>query len=174
MSSMRLAAPSLAPFAFMPASWPVAEPELLMGYIGSIMVIRIGGALTSNGFERYLDEWTRSVDARPAEGAVFVMYDMPEWPGLTGVQHKQWGAMLKSREEKLRRTTRGMVLASASALTRGGARSILRLAPPPYPHAVVDTPRAAFLYIAERGGPTADAATRAYDALVRRHWHPGD
>jgi hypothetical protein len=98
------------------------------------------------------------------------MYDIPEWPGMTAVQRKNWGAMLKSREEMLRRTTRGMVLASPSRLTRGAARAIFWLAPPPYAHQVVDTPRAAFAYIAESGGPPSGAMGDAYDDFVRRHW----
>jgi hypothetical protein len=141
-----------------------------MGYVGSVMVIRIGAVLSSKGFTRYLEEWARSVDARPAEAKVFAMYDIPEWPGMTAIQRKQWGAMLKSREETLRRTTSGMILAAPSSLTRGAARAIFWIAPPPYPHAVVDTPGAAFAYIAERGGSPADVATREYDAFSRRHW----
>jgi hypothetical protein len=140
-----------------------------MGYVGSVMVIRIGSSLSAATFDRYLREWARSVDARPPSASVFAMYDIPEWPGMTALQRKQWGAMLKSREEVLRRTTSGMVLASPSRLTRGAARAIFWLAPPPYPYAVVDTPGAAFAYIAERGGPAPGAAALAYDAFVRRH-----
>jgi hypothetical protein len=141
-----------------------------MGYVGSIMVIRIGGALPSTSLTRYFEEWQRAVDARPAGAAVFAMYDLPEWPGMTAVQRKEWAAMLKSREQTLRQTTRGMLLASPSVLTRGAARAIFWLAPPPYPYAVVDTPAAAFRYIAERGGPPASVASAAYDAFVAQHW----
>jgi hypothetical protein len=155
----------------MPSGWPVMEPELLMSYVGCVLVIRIGGSLTAPRFSRYVEEWSRSVDARPPEASVFAMYDLPEWPGMTAVQRQQWAAMLKSREAILRRTTRGMLLASPSAITRGGARAIFWLAPPPYPYAVVDTPRAAFKEIAQRGGPPADAALAAYDTFVRMHWH---
>src|SRR5258706_3473498 len=101
----------LAP-SFMPAGWPVTEPELLMGYVGSIMVVRMGGALAASGFARYLEEWVRAIDARPAAARVFSLYDLPDWFGMTASQRAQWGATLKSREETLRRTTRGMVLAS--------------------------------------------------------------
>jgi hypothetical protein len=165
---MPLAAP-----LFMPSAWPVVEPELLMGYVGSILVVRIGVGLTASGFARYIEEWSRSVDARPAEANVFAMYDLPEWPGMTAVQRKQWSAMLESREATLRRTTRGMVLASPSVLTRGAARAIFWMAPPPYPHAVVDTPRAAFAHIATRGGPPEEPAFSAYDGFVRKHWRSG-
>lgn len=161
---------SLAPPGFVPEGWPVVEPDLLMGYVGSVMAIRIGGGLSPAAFQRYLLEWERSVKARPHDAAVFAMYDMPEWPGMTALQRKAWAGMLKAHEAALRRTTRGMVLASPSNLTRGGARALFWLAPPPYPHAVVDTPRAAFAYIAERGGPPAERASDAYDAFVRRHW----
>jgi hypothetical protein len=162
------------PAAFMPGGWPVAEPELLMGYVGSVMVVRIGGALSATDFARYLEEWTRAIDARPADAAVFTMYDMPEWPGMTGTQRNQWGAALKSREEKLRVTTRGMVLASPSILTRGGASTLFGIAPPSYPHAVVDAPAAAFAHIARRGGPPAAAAMEAYQGLVRQHWRASE
>ena len=166
--------PLVLPPAFMPSGWPVADAELLMGYVGSVMVIRIGGAVASRTFDRYLEEWLRAVDARPARAAVFTMYDMPEWPGMTATQRSQWGATLRSREDTLRRTTSGMVLASPSTLTRGGASALFGLAPPPYPHAAVDTPLAALTYIAERGGPPADAAAAAYQALVARHWRAAD
>jgi hypothetical protein len=159
---------------FVPEGWPVVEPDLLMGYVGSVMAIRIGGGLSATGFARYLAEWVRAVDARPHDASVFAMYDIPDWPGMTAVQRKQWGEMLRSRERVLRRTTKGMVLASPSRLTRGAARALFWLAPPPYPHAIVDTPRAAFAHIAERGGDRADLATAAYEALVRRYWRPAD
>jgi hypothetical protein len=164
----------VAPPTFMPSGWPVAEPELLMGYVGLVMVIRIGGAVAPLAFDRYLAEWLRAVDARPGGAAVFTMYDMPEWPGMTGTQRAQWGATLRSREDTLRRTTSGMVLASPSTLTRGGASALFGLAPPPYPHAVVDTPRAALAYIAERGGPPAEAAGAAYQALEQSYWRAAD
>lgn len=141
-----------------------------MGYVGAILVVRIGGSLSSGGLARYFDEWKRAIDARPAEAAVFAMYDMPEWPGMTAVQRKEWAAMLKSREATLRQTTRGMILASPSVLTRGAARAIFWLAPPPYPYSVVATPGAAFGSIAARGGPPAGAALAAYDAFVKAHW----
>jgi len=162
--------PALTPPGFMPTGWPVVEPELLMGYVGQVLVVRIGGGLTARSFARYLEEWARSVDARPAHASVLAMYDMPEWPGMTALQRKEWGTMLKSREETLRKTTRGVVIATPSGLTRGGVRALFWLAPPPYPHAVVDTPEAAFAHMTDRGGPPAGPAWEAYRAMVRRHW----
>jgi hypothetical protein len=116
----------------------VIEPDLLMGYIGTSMVVRIGGGLSPSGFARYFAEWIRAIDARPENASVFAMYDIPDWPGMTAEQRKEWGEMLRSRERELRRTTRGMVLASPSRLTRGGAHALFWIAQPPYPHAVVD------------------------------------
>jgi hypothetical protein len=121
-----------------------------------------------------MEEWARSVDARPPNAGVFAMYDIPEWPGMNAVQRRDWSAMLKSREEVLRRTTRGMVLASPSVLTRGAARAIFWLAPPPYPYAVVDTPWAAFAYVAEKGGPSRDVAAPAYEGLVKARWREAE
>src|SRR5580693_3810727 len=109
----------LPPPDFAPPDWPVVEPDLLMGYVGNVLVIRIGGSLPATSFRRYMEEWARAVDARPNDAAVFAMYDIPEWPGMTAVQRRDWSAMLKSREAVLRRTTRGMVLASPSLVTRG-------------------------------------------------------
>jgi hypothetical protein len=163
----------LAP-SFVPLGWPVIEPELLMGYVGSVMVVRMGGALSASGFARYLEEWVRAIDARPATARVFSMYDLPDWFGMTATQRAQWGATLKSREETLRRTTCGMVLASPSTLTRGGVSTIFGIAPPPYPHAVVETPKSAFTDIALRGGPPADAAFEAYEAFVARLWRAAE
>jgi hypothetical protein len=155
---------------YMPSGWPVVEEDLLMGYVGNVLVTRIGGRLPAASFSRYLQEWCRAIDARPRDAGVFSMYDIPEWPGMTAVQRRDWSQMLKSREEVLRKSTRGMVLASPSVLTRGAARAIFWLAPPPYPTTVVDTPRAAFTHIAERGGPPGDRASSAYDALVKASW----
>jgi hypothetical protein len=164
-----MTAPLEAP-PFMPGDWPVAVPGLLMGYVGTTMVVRIGSQLPSATFARYIKEWSRAVEARPESASVFAMYDIPDWPGMTAVQRQQWGDMLKSHERVLRRTTAGMVLATPSRLTRGAARAIFWLAPPPYPYAVVDGTRSAFEFIAARGGAPQTAANPAYDALVRRHW----
>jgi hypothetical protein len=165
LSSHLLAAPP-----YVPEGWPVAIPELLMAYVDRVMAIRIGAAFGQPAFERYLHEWERSVEARPPGAGVFAMYDIPVWPGLTAVQRKAWAAMLQKHEETLRRTTRGMALAAQSALTRGASRAVFWLAPPPYPYAVVDTTRAAFDSIAQRGGPPAAAAHEEYEAIVRQRW----
>jgi hypothetical protein len=157
------------PPRFAPQGWPVVEPDLVMGYVGPVMVIRLAGGLSAHGFSRYIEEWSRSVDARPTDARVFAMYDLPEWPGMTAVQRREWAAMLKSREDKLRLTTQGMVLATPSVITRGAARAIFWLAPPPYPTAVVDTPEAAFAHIAGRGGPAAGDAAAEYHAFLERH-----
>jgi hypothetical protein len=166
--------PLLSSPAFTPKGWPVVQPELLMGYVDRVMVVRIGPAFAEPAFAHYLREWERAVEARPAGSAIFAMYDMPAWPGLTAVQRKSWAGMLSRHQEILRATTRGMVLATPSSLTRGGARALFWLAPPPYPYAVVETTRAAFDYIAGRGGPPAAPAHEAYEELVRRHWVAGD
>jgi hypothetical protein len=141
-----------------------------MAYVGTTMTIRIGSTLPTASFARYLKEWSRAVEGRPETASVFAMYDIPEWPGMTAVDRRQWSDMLKSHERILRRTTAGMVLAAPSRLTRGAARAIFWLAPPPYPYESVDAPRAAFDHIAERGGAPGAVATRAYETLVRRHW----
>jgi hypothetical protein len=168
--SLRADAARLALPAFVPEGWPVIEPDLLMGYVGDVLSVRIGGNLTAHGFARYIEEWSRSVDARPPTAKVFAMYDLPEWPGMNAVQRKQWAGMLKSREGVLRATTRSVVIASPSVLTRGSARAIFWLAPPPYPYAIVDSPHAAFEAIAKSGGPPAEEARVAYTALVRAHF----
>jgi hypothetical protein len=160
----------LATPAFSPPTWPLVTPDLLMGYVGAVMVVRIGGGLSDHDLASYFVEWKRGVDARPADASVYAMYDIFEWPGMNAVQRREWAAMLRSREDILRKTTRGMVLASPSTLTRGAARAIFWLAPPPYPYSVVATPRAAFEAIAQRGGPPAAATLEAYDAFVKKHW----
>ena len=66
------------PPAHAPKEWPVVEPDLLMSYVDSVLVIRIGAEMTRRSFHRYLEEWTRSVDARPEDAGVFAMYDLPE------------------------------------------------------------------------------------------------
>ena len=137
-----------------------------MTYVDRVMVIRIAEDLSARGFSRYIEEWSRSVDARPNDASVYAMYDLPGWPGMTAVQRREWAAMLKSREAKLRLTTRGMVLATPSVVTRGAARAIFWLAPPPYPTAVVETPRAAFAHIERTGGPPALLAIAAYEAFL--------
>jgi hypothetical protein len=158
---------------FMPPGWPVIAPDLLLAYLGSMLVVRIGSGISGDAFLRYRDEWTRSVDLRPAHASIFAMYDLPDWPGLTAEQRRQWGEMLKSREDVLKRTTRGVVIASPSSVARGGLRAILELAPPSYPYAVVETPRAAFEHIAERAERetfSAEQASSAYEELLRSRW----
>ena len=162
---MSLAAPS-----FMPNGWPVIERGLLMAYVGPIMVIRIGSVFPDASFERYLEEWKRSVEGRPRDASVFALYDIPIWPGMQPVQRRRWSEMLKRHEGRLRTTTRGMALATPSALTRGAARAVFWFAPPPYPHVVVDTPEAAFVHLASLGAPPAAATRVMYRATVERHW----
>lgn len=161
---------SLAIPSHMPSDWPVVERGLIMGYIGPVLVIRISAIFPESSFERYLVEWTRSVDARPNDAAIFALYDIRTWPGMSAVQRRRWGEMLKSREATLRRTTRGMVLASAAPITRAAVRAVFWIAPPPYPHAVVSTTRAGFDEIERLGGPWAEGARNAYDSFVERHW----
>jgi hypothetical protein len=164
----------VSPVDFVPSGWPIAEQELLLGYVGTVLVVRFGGSLSASGFARYIEEWKRGIDARPADAAVFAMYDLPDWPGLTAAQRKQWGDTLKSREEVLRQTTRGVVIATPSPVTRGGVQAVFGIAPPPFPHVVVPTPRAAFAHIAGRGGPPEEDAAEAYEALIRDHWRTAD
>lgn len=168
MSQMSVATPSLQPPLFVPAGWPVVAPDLLMGYVGNVMVIRIGAVLPSESFARYLTEWARAVDARPAGAAVFAMYDIPEWPGMTALQRKQWGAMLKSREETLRRTTSGMLLAAPSPLTRGAARAILARPAAVCPRGRGDSERGVRLHrgARRRAGRSRDARVRGVRATL--------
>jgi hypothetical protein len=147
--------------------FPIIDDGLLMTHYPGLLVVQLGDGLTPSAFDRYCDAWLRSVDARPAFARIAAVYDLPSWPGLNAQQRQQWGAMLKSREQVLRRTTVGMALASPSPIVRAALTGVFWFAPPPYPHKVVDGPYAAFEFAGEKLGEfDAGAALRAYERLV--------
>src|SRR5262249_22819932 len=129
------------------AGWPVLEPGLAMTMSDRVLVVHIDERLTPAAFARYLEEWKRGVDARPPEARGGAVYDVPGWAGFTAGMRREWGDMLKSREGKLRATTVGMALVTPSLLVRGALRAVFWMAPPPYPHDVVDTNEAAFAFL---------------------------
>jgi hypothetical protein len=147
--------------------FPIVQDGLLMTHYPGLLVVRLDDNLTKQAFDQYCEAWLRSVDSRPSIARIAAVYDLPTWPGLTAPMRQKWGAMLKSREEVLRRTTVGMALASPSAIVRTTLTGVFWIAPPPYPHKVVDGPYAAFEFAGERlGDCDAMACLRAYEQLV--------
>jgi hypothetical protein len=129
--------------------FPIIDQGLWMTHVPHLMLTRMTDKLTQRAFERYCEAWQRAIDARPNQARVVAAYDLPSWPGLNAERRSQWARMLKSRERKLRETTAAMTLCSPSALVRGGMTAIFWLAPPPYPHKVVETMDQAFDMAAE-------------------------
>ena len=154
------------------AGFPIFDDGLVMTHYPGLLVVRLDQGLTPAAFERYCEAWVRSVDARPDMARVAAVYDMPSWPGFTAQQRQRWGAMLKSRQAVLRRTTVGMALASPSMLVRTALTGVFWLAPPPYPHVVADGPHAAFEWACQKlGDMDVQACLRAYEQLVAgRHF----
>ena len=148
--------------------FPIVDDGLVMTHYPGLLVVRLEQELTASAFERYCDAWLRAVDARPSVARVAAIYEMPTWPGLTASQRQRWGSMLKSRQAVLQRTTVGMALASPSMLVRAALTGVFWLAPPPYPHTVLDGPCAAFDWAGARLGADFDIAgcLQAYERLV--------
>jgi hypothetical protein len=156
-----------------PESEPIVDEGLLMATLGPLLVVRIDDRITPQGFARYRAEWLRSVDARPQSARVGAFYDIPNWVGFNAKQRREWADMLKSRAVVLKATTASMTLATPSVIARGALSAIFWLAPPPYPHAVVERRDAAFAFH-ESHIPGFDAreVAQAYDELVRVHVPP--
>ena len=147
--------------------FPIVDDGLVMTHYPGLLVVRLEQELTATAFERYCDAWLRSVDARPSVARVAAIYEMPTWPGLTASQRQRWGTMLKSRQAVLQRTTVGMALASPSMVVRAALTGVFWLAPPPYPHTIVDGPCAAFEWVGARlGAIDVAACLQAYERLV--------
>jgi hypothetical protein len=148
----------------------IVDEGLLMAQIGRLLVVRFDERLTPRGFARYRTEWLRAVDSRAKDARIGAFYDIPAWIGITAKERGEWAAMLKSRAVVLKATTASMTLTTPSALIRGALRAIFWLAPPPYPHTVVERQSDAFAFHASHvPGLDPRATQREYDALVRAH-----
>ena len=64
------------------------------------------------------------------------------------MDRREAAALLKAREEKLRKTTTAFALATPSMLARGILNAVFWLAPPPYIYAVVPTVTEGLNYLA--------------------------
>ena len=142
----------------------------MMAFFDRVLVVHLDERLTAASFARYRTEWLASVDARATDAQVGAFYSVPAWAGITAAMRKDWAGMLKSREATLRATTVGMAMATPSLLVRGAMSAVFWLAPPPYPHAVVDTNAAAFEFLARKvQGLDAAAFARRFDDLLGRY-----
>jgi hypothetical protein len=153
-----------------PEGWPIVEPGLFMAFVDRALVVRFDEQLTPAAFDRYREEWLRSVDARGPHTRVVAFYDIPSFAGFNARQRKAMAEMLKSREDVLRATTVAMALATPSPIVRGVLRAVYWLAPPPFDYAVVNRCDAGFTFLAEKM-PTLDPqrCEQAYAELRRRH-----
>lgn len=146
----------------------------MMAFFDRVLVVHLDERLTAASFARYRTEWLASVDARVTGAQVGAFYSVPAWAGITAAMRKDWAGMLKSREATLRATTVGMAMATPSLLVRGAMSAVFWLAPPPYPHAVVDTNAAAFEFLARKvHGLDAAAFARRFDELLGRYRSEG-
>ena len=163
--------PKASPPAF--TLTPIVDDGLFMLVSEHLLIVRIDQSLTAQAFERYTAEWLTSVDRRLPTARVGAFYDIPAFSGCTAGQRREWAAMLKSREEVLRRTTVAMVLATPSPLVRGALHAIYWLAPPPFPYSLCSDVEMAWKEMAKRVSsldPTL--AVEAYRTLLRRYVPP--
>ena len=139
-----------------------------MAYLGRVFVIRVEDADEAS-FERYLTELARSIDRRPDNARLLVLYDVPRLEQFSATQRKRVADIVVHRRNKLGRTTEKLVLATASPFVRGMLQAVWWLAPPPYPYDFARDSHEAIALLAA-GDPTLDAAAleRDYAALLER------
>jgi hypothetical protein len=152
-----------------PAGWPVKDDGLLMAYVGPVMGVYLG-ALTDASWARHLVELRRAIDGRRAGVKVGVLYHLPGTNTADARRRKEAADFLESRRDQLRASTAAYALATPSSIVRGVLRAIYWLSSPPYPHAIVATPREGFAYIATKlEGVPVDRSEREWDAMLRAH-----
>jgi hypothetical protein len=126
-----------------------------LDWIGDVQVVYMDGRVTDSSYALYLDAVAREIDGRSEDDAVSVLYYVPQPSAVTADRRIRLGAVLKERERRIRGFTRAYAMATPSLVVRSGLKMVFWLAPPPYPNAVVSTPREGFEFIA-RHHPAVD------------------
>lgn len=152
-----------------PSGWPVKDDGLLMAYVGPVMGVYLG-ALTDASWARHLVELRRAIDGRRPGTKVGVLYHLPGTNTADARRRKEAADFLESRREELRASTAAYALATPSPIVRGVLRAIYWLSSPPYPYAIVATPREGFAYVATKlEGVVVDRSEREWDRILRAH-----
>lgn len=120
----------------------------MLDYLGDVQLVYMDGRVTDASFEAYLATVCNEIDERDEARRVGVVYHVPQPSAMSSQRRRRLGEELKSREDKLARTTLAYAMATPSAVVRSGLRMLFWLAPPPYPNAVVATPLLAFEFLA--------------------------
>ena len=165
--------PTLLETPLIPPGWPVKDDGLLMAYVGPVMGVYLG-ALTDASWARHLTELRRAIDGRRPGVRVGVLYHLPGVNTADAKRRKEAADFLESRREDLRASTAAYALATPSLIVRGVLRAIYWLSPPPYPYAIVATPREGFAYIATKlDDVMVDRSEREWDRALRAHLGAG-
>ena len=165
--------PTLLETPLIPPGWPVKDDGLLMAYVGPVMGVYLG-ALTDASWARHLTELRRAIDGRRPGVRVGVLYHLPGVNTADAKRRKEAADFLDSRREDLRASTAAYALATPSPIVRGVLRAIYWLSPPPYPYAIVATPREGLAYIATKlDGVVVDRSEREWDRILRAHLGAG-
>jgi hypothetical protein len=139
-----------------------------MAQIGRVLIVYSSADATPQSQRRHLDELARAIDARITP--VGVLYDVPSTRALDAMDRKEAAALLKAREEKLRRLTTAYAMATPSMLARGILNAVFWLAPPPYIYSVVATVTEGLNYLAAHTeGVSPRLVEEEYRWLLERH-----
>ncbi len=150
-----------------PSGWPVHGDGLLMTYLGPVMAVFLG-ELTDASWQRHMTELGRAIDGRRAGARVGVLYHLPGTNTADAKRRKEAADFLESRRAQLRESTAAYALATPSSIVRGVLRAIYWLSTPPYPYAIVATPREGLEYIATKlDGVDVARSTRDWERLTR-------
>ena len=153
-----------------PQGWPCRERGLFMATIGRVLFTRIDEHLDPQSFERFLIELERSIDMRTPGQRFGIIYDVPDIGLNDAVRRRRVADILREREITLGSTTAGFALASSSRIVRGMLEAIFWIAPPPYPHTVVEGVREGLAFL-NQFLPEVDpeAYEFEYQRLLARH-----
>jgi hypothetical protein len=139
-----------------------------MVHLGRVLIVHINADITAQGQRRHLDELARAIDMRTSP--VGVLYDVPTAKSFGAMDRKEGAAVLKAREEKLRRQTTAYAMATPSMLARGILNAVFWLAPPPYRYAVVSTVTEGLNFLATyTEGMSPRLVEEEYRWLLERH-----
>ena len=167
-SSARAASSGVRPSNPVLSGWPVVERGLLMAYIGRILVVHMSIEMTPQSKRRHLDELARAIDTRISP--IGVLYDVPSQQIVDAMDRKEAAALLKAREEKLRRLTTAFAMATPSMIARGVLNAVFWLAPPPYMYSVVSTVTEGLNYLATHTeGVSARLVEEEYRWLLEKN-----
>ena len=144
------------------------EAGWFFGYLGHVQVVYMDGRVDDDSYARYVEAVRVDIDDREArEERTPVFYHIPQPAALTAHRRAMLAKVLKEKENAFARHTAGYAMVTTSSMVRYGLRVLFWLAPPPYPNAVLATPREGFEFLA-RYDDSLDplALTARYQSLL--------